>query len=66
MLGSSFSTYPWWRFVLSFALAAFVFSAIVTAIVHYTMGGLRFGGHVAADTWLLKLTFRSWLVWRCW
>jgi uncharacterized membrane protein (UPF0182 family) len=37
-------TYPWWRFVLSFAFAAFVFSAIVTAIVHYTMGGLRFSG----------------------
>jgi uncharacterized membrane protein (UPF0182 family) len=34
-------TYPWWRFVLSFAFAAFVFSAIVAAIVHYTMGGLR-------------------------
>jgi uncharacterized protein len=26
--------YPWWRFVLSFAFAAFVFSAIVAAIVH--------------------------------
>ena len=36
--------YPWWRFVLSFAFAAFVFSAIVAAIVHYTMGGLRFSG----------------------
>jgi uncharacterized membrane protein (UPF0182 family) len=37
-------TYPWSRFVLSFAFAAFVFSAIVAAIVHYTMGGLRFSG----------------------
>jgi hypothetical protein len=37
-------TYPWWRFVLSFAFAAFVFGAIVAAIVHYTMGGLRFSG----------------------
>ena len=36
--------YPWWRFVLSFAFAAFVFSAIVAAIVHYMMGGLRFSG----------------------
>jgi uncharacterized protein len=37
-------SYPWWRFVLSFAFAALVFSAIVAAIVHYTMGGLRFSG----------------------
>jgi uncharacterized protein len=36
--------YPWWRLVLSFAFAAFVFSAIVAAIVHYMMGGLRFSG----------------------
>ena len=36
--------YPWWRFVLSFIFAALVFSAIVAAIVHYTMGGLRFSG----------------------
>src|SRR5215203_1911152 len=36
--------YPWWRFVLSFAFAAFVFSAIVAAIVYYMMGGLRFSG----------------------
>src|SRR5215207_8467204 len=36
--------YPWWRFVLSYAFAAFVFSAIVAAIVHYAMGGLRFSG----------------------
>ena len=36
--------YPWWRFVLSSAFAAFVFSAIVAAIVHYMMGGLRFSG----------------------
>jgi uncharacterized protein len=37
-------TYPWWRFVLSFAFTAFVFSAIVAAIVYYMMGGLRFSG----------------------
>ena len=37
-------SYPWWRFVLSFAFAALVFSAIAAAIVHYTMGGLRFSG----------------------
>jgi uncharacterized membrane protein (UPF0182 family) len=36
--------YPWWRFVLSFAFAALVFSAIVAAIVHYMMGGLRISG----------------------
>src|SRR4029453_16712667 len=36
--------YPWWRFVLSFIFAALVFSAIAAAIVHYTMGGLRFSG----------------------
>ena len=37
-------SYPWWRFVLSFIFAALVFSAIAAAIVHYTMGGLRFSG----------------------
>src|SRR5215207_1792210 len=37
-------SYPFWRFVLSFAFAAFVFSAIVVAIVYYTMGGLWFSG----------------------
>ena len=37
-------SYPWWRFVLSFAFVALVFSAIVAAIVYYTMGGLRFSG----------------------
>src|SRR4029450_13146042 len=36
--------YPWWRFVLSFIFSVLVFSAIVAAIVHYTMGGLRFSG----------------------
>ena len=36
--------YPWWRFVLSFASTALVFSATVAAIVHYIMGGLRFSG----------------------
>ena len=37
-------SYPWWRFVFSFAFATLVLSAIVAAIVHYTMGGLRFSG----------------------
>ena len=36
--------YPWWRFALSFVFSVLVFSAIVAAIVHYTMGGLRFSG----------------------
>src|ERR687897_3129311 len=36
--------YPWWRFALSFVFSALVFSAIAAAIVHYTMGGLRFSG----------------------
>ncbi len=36
--------YPWWRFALSFAFAALSLSAIAAAIVHYTMGGLRFSG----------------------
>jgi uncharacterized protein len=36
--------YPWWRFVLSFAFATLVVSVIATAIVHYTMGGLRLSG----------------------
>ncbi len=36
--------YPWWRFVLSFVFAALALSAIAAAIVHYTMGGLRFSG----------------------
>jgi hypothetical protein len=38
-VSSSFS-YPWWRFVLSFAFAAWSSGSIVAAIVHYTMGGL--------------------------
>ncbi|MGH3338555.1 MAG: UPF0182 family protein, partial [Propionibacteriaceae bacterium] len=37
-------SYPWWRFVLSFVFTALVFSTIVAAIIHYTMGGLRFSG----------------------
>ncbi len=36
--------YPWWRFALSFAFAALGISAVAAAIVHYTMGGLRFSG----------------------
>lgn len=36
--------YPWWRFVASFLFAAFVFSAIIAAVVHYITGGLRFSG----------------------
>ena len=35
-------SYPWWRFVLSFAFAALAFSAIAAAIMHYVMGGIRF------------------------
>ena len=59
--------YPWWRFVLSFIFAALVFSAIVAAIVHYTMGGLRFGGprRGGGRTTQAHL-FRSWSVWPCW
>jgi uncharacterized membrane protein (UPF0182 family) len=52
--------YPWWRFVLSFLFAALVISAIVVALVHYTMGGLRFsgarrGGSMAAQAHLSAL-----------
>ena len=36
--------YPWWRFVLSFAFAVLGFAAIVSAIVHYLTGALRFSG----------------------
>ena len=41
-------------------------SAIAAAIVHYTMGGLRFSGHVAAEAGRPRLTSRSWSVWPCW
>ena len=37
-------SYPWWRFALSFVFAALGISAVAAAIVHYTMGGLRFSG----------------------
>ena len=36
--------YPWWRFALTFAFAALAVGAGVAAIVHYTMGALRFSG----------------------
>lgn len=36
--------YPWWRFIASFLFAAFVFSALIAAVVHYITGGLRFTG----------------------
>jgi len=36
--------YPWWRFTLSFAFAVLSLSVVAAAIVHYTMGGLRFSG----------------------
>jgi len=36
--------YPWWRFVLSFTFTTLVISVIAAAIVHYTMGSLRFSG----------------------
>ncbi|MCW2811437.1 MAG: hypothetical protein JWP61_1895 [Friedmanniella sp.] len=53
-------SYPWWRFVLSFAFAVFGFSALAAAIVHYVMGGLRFtpprrGGFPAAQAHLSVL-----------
>jgi len=35
-------SYPWWRFVASFALTALVFAAAAAAVVHYVTGGLRF------------------------
>ncbi len=37
-------SYPWWRFILSFAFAALGFSAVAAAIVHYMLGGLRISG----------------------
>ena len=40
-LGSSPSTYPWWRFVLGFAFAVVVLGLIAAAVTHYLYGGLR-------------------------
>ena len=37
-------SYPWWRFVLSFAFAALTISAIAAAVMHYVMGAVRFSG----------------------
>ncbi len=37
-------SYPWWRFVLSFAFAALVVSVIAAAVMHYVMGAVRFSG----------------------
>ncbi|MBA8795612.1 hypothetical protein FHX74_003248 [Friedmanniella endophytica] len=36
--------YPWWRFVLSYAFTLFVLAALVSAIVHYVVGNVRFSG----------------------
>ncbi len=49
--------YPWWRFVMSFAFTALLFSAVVSAVVHYVMGALRVdrasrGGSPAAQAHL--------------
>ncbi len=37
-------SYPWWRFVLSFAFAALTVSVIAAAVMHYVMGAVRFSG----------------------
>jgi uncharacterized membrane protein (UPF0182 family) len=37
-------SYPWWRFVLSFAFSALVVSIIAAAVMHYVMGAVRFSG----------------------
>ena len=37
-------SYPWWRFVLSFAFTAMVVSVIAAAVMHYVMGAVRFSG----------------------
>ncbi|HET7476547.1 MAG TPA: UPF0182 family protein [Dermatophilaceae bacterium] len=52
--------YPWWRFVMSFAFAALLFSAAAAAVIHYVMGGLRLspprrGGSPAAQAHLSVL-----------
>ncbi|WP_232506398.1 UPF0182 family membrane protein [Microlunatus flavus] len=37
-------SYPWWRFVLSFAFAALTISVLAAAVMHYVMGAVRFSG----------------------
>ena len=37
-------SYPWWRFLLSFAFAALVISVLAAAAMHYVMGAVRFSG----------------------
>ncbi len=37
-------SYPWWRFVLSYAFAVLVLAAIAAAIVFYVMGAIRLSG----------------------
>ena len=37
-------SYPWWRFVLSFAFTALTVSVIAAAVMHYVMGAVRFSG----------------------
>lgn len=41
-------SYPWWRFVLSFAFSGLILSAIAAAVVHYLTGGIRFSGRRGA------------------
>src|SRR6478736_3674639 len=41
-------SYPWWRFVISFAFTGFALSAIAAAVVHYLTGAIRFSGRRGA------------------
>jgi uncharacterized protein len=41
-------SYPWWRFVISFAFSGFVLSIIAAAVVHYLTGAIRFSGRRGA------------------
>ena len=36
--------YPWWRFVLSFALSVVAFAGLSAAIVHFAVGSFSFSG----------------------
>jgi uncharacterized protein len=47
-LGFFVFSYPWWRFVISFAFTGFVLSAIAAAVVHYLTGAIRFSGRRGA------------------
>ena len=37
-------SYPWWRFVISFAFAALTISAIAAIVMHFVMGAVSFSG----------------------